>query len=476
MGDLDELYQRGLVSDGEYAKARARLQPGPQLTGDVSGATRRLNTMGLGDRLPAIAGGEPGERAADAVIADTLQPGVDLGGTLQRASQGLPTAPMDYLGPFAMSAANVLPGPKGMGAAARGVEAVAPQAETAAAKMIRAYHGSPHDFEKFDISKIGTGEGAQAFGHGLYFAENEGVAKSYRDVLAGRSLKFSALPDADNGALAGHFQSDIWKDAPPDVIKDRVANLREQVAADRATAEAAAKSLKESGWALDAADHTRQFRIKSRELAALDKLAASGDFSFSAPSGKMYEVGINADTEHFLHWDKPINEQSPKVQDFIKSQADVAPLRGPEMQVLDKLHADPKWKGQWDSAGEDRAWMHMREMFPKMTDGGLQQIADRVQGAVSMGIIPESATGERVARILDKKLGPEKTAQALREAGIPGIKYFDQGSRGAGEGSHNYVVFDDKTIEILKKYGLAGLGIGGTVAAQGSQDKDKAAQ
>jgi hypothetical protein len=42
---------------------------------------------------------------------------------------------------------------------------------------IRAYHGSPHDFDRFDLNKIGTGEGAQAYGHGLYFAENEGVAR-----------------------------------------------------------------------------------------------------------------------------------------------------------------------------------------------------------------------------------------------------------------------------------------------------------
>ena len=57
-------------------------------------------------------------------------------------------------------------------------------ADEAAAKGIRAYHGSPHDFDQFDLSKIGTGEGAQAFGHGLYFADNEGVAKSYRDTLS----------------------------------------------------------------------------------------------------------------------------------------------------------------------------------------------------------------------------------------------------------------------------------------------------
>ena len=43
---------------------------------------------------------------------------------------------------------------------------------SAGGKGIKAYHGSPHDFDRFDLSKIGTGEGAQAYGHGLYFAEN----------------------------------------------------------------------------------------------------------------------------------------------------------------------------------------------------------------------------------------------------------------------------------------------------------------
>ena len=42
---------------------------------------------------------------------------------------------------------------------------------------IVAYHGSPHSFDRFDTSKIGTGEGAQAYGHGLYFAEGEGIAR-----------------------------------------------------------------------------------------------------------------------------------------------------------------------------------------------------------------------------------------------------------------------------------------------------------
>ena len=50
---------------------------------------------------------------------------------------------------------------------------------------ITAFHGSQHKFDKFDASKIGTGEGSQAYGHGLYMAENPEVAKSYQ--FAGRA-------------------------------------------------------------------------------------------------------------------------------------------------------------------------------------------------------------------------------------------------------------------------------------------------
>ena len=60
-----------------------------------------------------------------------------------------------------------------------------------------------------------------------------------------------------------------------------------------------------------------------------------------------------------------------------------------------------------------------------------------------------------------KSTGAATATEALRQAGIPGIKYLDQGSRGSGTGTKNYVVFDDKLIDIIKKYGLAGLIAGG---------------
>jgi hypothetical protein len=66
---------------------------------------------------------------------------------------------------------------------------------------------------------------------------------------------------------------------------------------------------------------------------------------------------------------------------------------------------------------------------------------------------------------IDRILKTPEGAATMRAHGIPGIKYLDQGSRGAGEGTHNYVVFDPKTLEILRKYGIAGLMAGGGAAA-----------
>ena len=71
------------------------------------------------------------------------------------------------------------------------------------AGMIRASHGSPHAFTKFLMSKLGTGEGNQAYGHGLYFGEgfDSPVAEKYRQ----------ALRDQSAGAIADKFLTN-WGD------------------------------------------------------------------------------------------------------------------------------------------------------------------------------------------------------------------------------------------------------------------------
>ena len=114
--------------------------------------------------------------------------------------------------------------------------------------------------------------------------------------------------------------------------------------------------------------------------------------------GHMYEVNVAADPETFLHWDKPLSEQHPDVQ------AALAKLPPPD----DNL------------------------MFP---------------------ITPKSLGRDYVSG---------NGSQALKDVGLPGIRYLDASSRGAkGEPTHNAVVFDPAKMEIIRRYGLAGLMLGG---------------
>ena len=88
---------------------------------------------------------------------------------------------------------------------------------------LTAYHGSPHKFDKFDMRKVGTGEGTQVEGHGLYFSESPGLAKHYArdgttykvdlpDEAVGRMLDFtkplSQQPQQVLDALKGVQWSD----------------------------------------------------------------------------------------------------------------------------------------------------------------------------------------------------------------------------------------------------------------------------
>ncbi len=71
-----------------------------------------------------------------------------------------------------------------------------------------AWHGTPHTFDRFLLDKIGTGEGNQAYGWGLYFASKKEVAEHYRRNLAGADYL-----SRDGGIT----ESSLWES-----IKDRI--------------------------------------------------------------------------------------------------------------------------------------------------------------------------------------------------------------------------------------------------------------
>jgi hypothetical protein len=304
--------------------------------------------------------------------------------------------------------------------------AVGAAANAAAEKQgIRAYHGSPHDFDRFDMSKIGTGEGAQAFGHGLYFAENEGVAKSYKNALSGQRFKDgSVFNDANPAHQASAYVSGTKsKDEAIAAINDDIAMSRRQMDEKHAQILLRAKGMLERG----------------ENIPELN-------------NGRLYEVRINASPDDFLDWDKPLSQQSEKVRKAIGYDEQA----GNRYDEISKRLGELQWQqGGLDSPEWTSLVREARSIREKMGSSGPQY------------------QGEEYARSLLDAHGKQGAAQKMREAGIPGIKYLDQGSRTAGDGSRNYVVFDDNLIEILRKYGLLGM-IGGSAVAGGLQpDQNK---
>ena len=282
---------------------------------------------------------------------------------------------------------------------------------------ITAYHGSPHDFDKFDLSKIGTGEGAQAYGHGLYFAENEGVAKQYRDTLTATRVPDAAYLDPELGSKLTASEQRM-KEINNQIMEARFAGKSEQ-------------SINKLRTILDKATNNHLDLIEKTKFP-----------------GRMYQVAIKAPPEHFLDWDKPLDAEHP-ARAHLNELADMG-LSHHEYGADRNLAKNAKLAAQ----------------NPNLTGEGLyRQMSNAIEAARPV----LKQRGDPRALFGDLS---SMTSTKLREAGIPGIKYLDQGSRGKGDGTRNYVVFDDKLIDILKKYGLAGLAALPAAGAYHFQDKD----
>lgn len=163
---------------------------------------------------------------------------------------------------------------------------------------IELYHGSPHEFEVFDSGKIGIGEGAQAYGHGLYMAESPGVARSYQHGLTERDFIRKVKDTYD--------QHDSPSDAAAalDSSVELSKQQRELLAALRDDDylgfeyphQAVQAALREPG----------NFDLSPRTQKALNNF------------GNLYKTSMPGEmAAKMLDWDKPLGEQAPWVREAI---------------------------------------------------------------------------------------------------------------------------------------------------------------
>lgn len=249
------------------------------------------------------------------------------------------------------------------------------------------------------LDKIGTGEGAQVYGHGLYFAENEGVAREYRDQLTNRTPH--------------HIESKLVSLG----VTPETANTYARWAAETKGGRGSVDDFEALMRQQSPSPVINAFRKKM-----LDEIPNLRDAA-GRIDGRLYEVNVNANPEDFLDWDKP--------------------LSGGELWDIGDV-----FSGGMSPEMEELSDMFKHQTLPGEMTG--RQARQWIGATLEQGRVPEGVFSDPEGKFA------ASTDKYLREAGFPGIRYLDQGSRGAGEGSRNYVVFDDKLIDIVKKYGIAG--------------------
>jgi hypothetical protein len=308
---------------------------------------------------------------------------------------------------------------------------------------IIAFHGSGADFDEFKLEKIGTGEGAQAFGYGLYFTDKEDIAKFYRDsVGAGNEVTYKGkvIQDldqdfADENNIA-HMAGQ--QETPEDmqrVVADEVRRTRNNLAGIEQSIKDFQENpdvypLKFHGMEInmETAENQREF-LQRRLDAALEVQDNIGQIE-TKPAGTMYQVGLHVNPDELIDYDKTFDEQSAFVQEAI-------------LKVLDEVNLDDA--------------MNMGiDVFSPPYNGNEEQALQATKKLMLDNFSTVSFLNDwSVLR------GAENSGEELLEKhGVKGITYKAQrgvGARNVPEtGSDNYVIFDDKLISIMKKYGIVG--------------------
>lgn len=274
------------------------------------------------------------------------------------------------------------------------------------------YHGTPHRFPateanplgEFDASKIGTGEGAQAYGHGIYFAESPDVAKTYQyqkkrmgafATASGEGITVNGKPLDSYGIMVQPEFVDAAKTGNlVEAIngrKNQLLNFVKKEEAEIKNQEAKFATRKKPPKPYELAAIERQKLMiegfAKKELQNLDRVikdAEKGGVSYEG-GASLYKADLPDEMiDRMLDYDKPLKEQPANVQKFFSA------IYKPDDYLVD-------WLKQGDA---------------------------------------------------------DDVAKGLQEAGIPGIKYADAGSRGqGGKGTRNFVVFpgEEKKVRILER-------------------------
>ena len=281
-------------------------------------------------------------------------------------------------------------------------------------RFSRAFHGSPFDFERFDISRMGTGEGAQTYGWGLYFAGKKEVGEFYRDKLSAKEdvyLDGKRLDDqygfvavAIRNAMAYGVHERGLQDTIQD-FEDRLERTEKNDARDMEIGdERALRMVRESD--------APELREALKTLKKLDLNKAQ------LRRGRLYEVELAPTEDEYLHWDIPYSHQPKTIHDR-----------------LGRLEIRP-------SMSDGKRLDNRYDLFLVSPNYAEIQVGWGIKSPIkdAESWIGQESTGERfyraIASSFESATGPsgmdtaQLASELLRGRGVRGNKFLNGSSRG----------------------------------------------
>lgn len=280
-----------------------------------------------------------------------------------------------------------------------------------------AWHGSPHDFDTFDLGAIGTGEGNQAHGWGLYFAKDKKVSDLYRREL-------SLIHDVDKGTL---FKVDV-----PDTktMIDEQQSLNILSKETKQSLNAAINALPEQEKEVFINEYTNSPLFNHYAKKGIDELGSKFnqlDTEYNLLKDKYLDKYIEGELNTITQ--RTINRLAEKYNIDLKALKE-----NPDSIKDVKNQLDTMWFNAFTEYGmaskkyREIYWGKYKEDFSALlNDSGIN--------------------GRDFYLALSKALGgAKKASEHLNEYGVKGITYVGE------QDGRCYVVFDDKAIKVIEKY------------------------
>lgn len=300
-----------------------------------------------------------------------------------------------------------------------------------------AWHGSPYDFDEFDLGGIGGGLGHQAFGWGLYFAEKRNVAENYKVERKSKNeftLNGKNLPD-EYAPVINQIFGGINVENNKETLLKRLVSHREdeQDSLNRVT-----KNLNELDGIVEFITQNSKFTISKLPTLVDSKFERMATVMLNDAKAKAKADNKRVNKEYLLD---AIDEERKKYNKHYIFYNDIVSKIS---YLIDNIN-------NFEVTSGSKPTLYNVEIpdvdtmldYSKPINEQSEYVLDKIK---QLDLTDTNMTGKEFYNNLSESLGSDKNASLkLNELGVKGIKY----KHGL---THNFVVFDDKSIQIIEKY------------------------